>query len=321
MVNVEDHYELSTHSSGAYEVQIEIFKGVRTFGLALEGGANNERSPGDNSIYVAKVLEGGLAELDGRIKAGDQIVAIKQYLDDGDAYTFSLDGDSNVTHEGAKQLLRRCKGRIAIFISRKTKPPFENNNEALTTCSQKMNGNSDKKIDTETNKPVRSSSLKLKKSVDSLSSISCPDLNMHPSHAAMNAKTNSRAARRTLSFNSYSYRNGLYTAYNSRGKMLKVVSIKCAEDSDTPVVNSTNTAGTFDYRELAKYGIRPNASLSANVVKSHSNVPEVHRVKTNWRNVDLSNLAITEEEEDPLQTAHLRALQTDSPNKQEQRVL
>merc|ERR1712165_460220 len=134
-INIEEPLEYVVDN----EIKIEIFKGVRTFGLILVGGATDPQSPGDNGIYVAKVLEGGLAELDGRIKAGDQIVAIKQYLEDGDAYTFSLDGDSDVTHEGAKQILRRCKGRIAIFITRKTKTSVENNNEPLTKCSQKMN--------------------------------------------------------------------------------------------------------------------------------------------------------------------------------------
>ena len=133
MVNVEDHFELGTHSSGANEVKIEIFKGVRTFGLALEGGANNAKCSGDNSIYVAKVLEGGLAELDGRIKAGDQIVAIKQYLEDGDAYTFSLDGDSDVTHEGAKQILRRWPILASVFLMSPTK-----NERHFRKCIQKL---------------------------------------------------------------------------------------------------------------------------------------------------------------------------------------
>merc|ERR1712110_505415 len=92
------------------EIRIDAYKGVRTFGLVLVGGARNQQTPGDSSIYVSKVLEGGLAEVDGRVMPGDRIAAIKQFLEDGDAYTFNFDENGNATHEDAKQILRRCKG-------------------------------------------------------------------------------------------------------------------------------------------------------------------------------------------------------------------
>jgi hypothetical protein len=81
------------------ELKIEVYKGARTFGLALRGGVNDQRSPGNSSIYVEKVLEGGLAEKDGRIMPGDQITAIKQYLEDGDARTYNFDDYGTATKE------------------------------------------------------------------------------------------------------------------------------------------------------------------------------------------------------------------------------
>merc|ERR1712062_182237 len=101
------------------EIRVDVYKGVRTFGLVLVGGASNQQTTGDSSIYVSKVLEGGLAEVDGRIMPGDRIAAIKQFLEDGDAYTFCFDENGSATHEDAKQILRRCKGNVAIFIVRK----------------------------------------------------------------------------------------------------------------------------------------------------------------------------------------------------------
>merc|ERR1712020_223877 len=112
------------------EIRIDVYKGVRTFGLVLVGGASNQQTTGDSSIYVSKVLEGGLAEVDGRIMPGDRIAAIKQYLEDGDARTYNFDDDGSATKEDAKQILRRCKGRVALFIVR----------------NEDMNGDSEKKI-------------------------------------------------------------------------------------------------------------------------------------------------------------------------------
>ena len=118
------------------ETRIEVYKGARTFGLVLVGGVNDQQTPGDCGIYVSKVLEGGLAEVDKRILPGDRITAIKQYLDDGDAYTFSFDDNGAAkTHEDVKQILRRCKGKVELFIVRKDEKPLMTN-ETLTSYSR-----------------------------------------------------------------------------------------------------------------------------------------------------------------------------------------
>lgn len=36
----------------------------------------NQHVPGDNSIYVTKIIEGGAAHRDGRLQIGDKILAV-----------------------------------------------------------------------------------------------------------------------------------------------------------------------------------------------------------------------------------------------------
>jgi len=57
--NIEDHSEVeSSLSFRQYsvetEIRIDVYKGVRTFGLVLVGGSSDQQTPGDSSIYVLK---------------------------------------------------------------------------------------------------------------------------------------------------------------------------------------------------------------------------------------------------------------------------
>lgn len=55
--------------------------GVNTgLGFSIAGGVGNQHIPGDNSIYVTKIIEGGAAQKDGRLQVGDRLlmVCIKQ---------------------------------------------------------------------------------------------------------------------------------------------------------------------------------------------------------------------------------------------------
>lgn len=36
--------------------------------------------PGDNGVYVTKILEGGVAHKDGRMEVGDKLIAVKNTL-------------------------------------------------------------------------------------------------------------------------------------------------------------------------------------------------------------------------------------------------
>lgn len=46
-------------------------------GFSIAGGAGNQHVPGDNSIYVTKIIEGGAAHRDGRLQIGDKILAVR----------------------------------------------------------------------------------------------------------------------------------------------------------------------------------------------------------------------------------------------------
>ena len=46
-------------------------------GFSIAGGVGNQHVPGDNSIYVTKIIEGGAAHRDGRLQIGDKILAVR----------------------------------------------------------------------------------------------------------------------------------------------------------------------------------------------------------------------------------------------------
>lgn len=51
-------------------------------GFSIAGGIGNQHIPGDNGIFVTKIIEGGAAEQDGRLATGDRLIAviIRAYL-------------------------------------------------------------------------------------------------------------------------------------------------------------------------------------------------------------------------------------------------
>lgn len=49
-------------------------------GFSIAGGVGNQHIPGDNSIYVTKIIEGGAAHKDGRLQIGDKLMAVSLTL-------------------------------------------------------------------------------------------------------------------------------------------------------------------------------------------------------------------------------------------------
>lgn len=45
-------------------------------GFSIAGGIGNQHIPGDNGIFVTKIIEGGAAEQDGRLAVGDRLIAV-----------------------------------------------------------------------------------------------------------------------------------------------------------------------------------------------------------------------------------------------------
>ena len=93
-----------------------LFKGNKGLGFTIAGGIGNQHIPGDNGIYVTKVMDGGAAAADGKIAVGDRLVAVKN-LPGGD---FILD---NCTHEEAVNALKKCKEKVMLVVS-KTETPY-----------------------------------------------------------------------------------------------------------------------------------------------------------------------------------------------------
>jgi len=100
-------------------VEVELLKGSKGLGFTIAGGIGNQHIPGDNGIYVTKVMEGGAAAQAASISVGDRLVAVKN-LPTGDFYL------ENCTHEEAVQALKASKERVVLLISKvDNQYPFE----------------------------------------------------------------------------------------------------------------------------------------------------------------------------------------------------
>eukprot|EP00090_Calanus_glacialis_P031309 TRINITY_DN5154_c0_g1_i1.p1 TRINITY_DN5154_c0_g1~~TRINITY_DN5154_c0_g1_i1.p1 ORF type:complete len:839 (-),score=143.26 TRINITY_DN5154_c0_g1_i1:1594-4110(-) len=92
-------------------IEVELTKGSKGLGFTIAGGIGNQHIPGENGIYVTKVMEGGAAYNDGRISVGDRLVAVKN-LPTGDFWL------ENCTHEESVQALKASKERVYLLISK-----------------------------------------------------------------------------------------------------------------------------------------------------------------------------------------------------------
>ncbi|KAM4551914.1 discs large homolog 1-like protein isoform 3-T3 [Odontesthes bonariensis] len=57
-------------------MELKLVKGPKGLGFSIAGGVGNQHIPGDNSIYVTKIIEGGAAHKDGRLQIGDKLLAV-----------------------------------------------------------------------------------------------------------------------------------------------------------------------------------------------------------------------------------------------------
>jgi len=49
---------------------------ISGLGFSIAGGVGNQHIPGDDGIFVTKVIVGGAAQVDGRLAAGDKLLAV-----------------------------------------------------------------------------------------------------------------------------------------------------------------------------------------------------------------------------------------------------
>ncbi|KAH9383334.1 hypothetical protein HPB48_024549 [Haemaphysalis longicornis] len=98
-------------------VEIELLKGNKGLGFSIAGGIGNQHVPGDNGIYVTKVMEGGAASLDRRLEVGDKLLAV------GDVNL------ENVTHEEAVATLKNTGDHVILTVVKSQ--PFSFINHSL----------------------------------------------------------------------------------------------------------------------------------------------------------------------------------------------
>ena len=90
--------------NGSPVVEIELIRGNKGLGFSIAGGLGNQHIPGDNGIYVTKILEYGAAHVDGRLDVGDKLIAVNGR---------NLEA---VTHEEAVQTLKSTGDRVLLTL-------------------------------------------------------------------------------------------------------------------------------------------------------------------------------------------------------------
>lgn len=76
---------------GSQVIEIDLIKNGKGLGFSIAGGIGNQHIPGDNGIYVTKIMEGGAAAVDGRLAIGDKLIAVR-----ANAVSFVLHSNSHV---------------------------------------------------------------------------------------------------------------------------------------------------------------------------------------------------------------------------------
>ncbi|KOC64052.1 Disks large 1 tumor suppressor protein, partial [Habropoda laboriosa] len=119
-------------------IEIELIKGNKGLGFSIAGGVGNQHIPGDNGIYVTKIMEGGAAQADGRLVVGDKLVAVRNALGEANL--------ENVTHEEAVATLKATQDRVVLLVAKPETgivppppPPMASDN-SLSPQPRKQNG-------------------------------------------------------------------------------------------------------------------------------------------------------------------------------------
>nr|CAD7460424.1 unnamed protein product [Timema tahoe] len=111
-------------------IEIELLKGSKGLGFSIAGGIGNQHIPGDNGIYVTKIMDGGAAQIDGRLLVGDKLVAVRNTPVNTFFFLTALyriaewtplHGDrnlENVTHEEAVATLKATQERVVLLVAK-----------------------------------------------------------------------------------------------------------------------------------------------------------------------------------------------------------
>ncbi|KAB0380863.1 hypothetical protein FD755_008647 [Muntiacus reevesi] len=82
-------------------MEIKLIKGSNGLGFSIAESVGNQHIPGDNSIYVTKIIEAGAAHKDGRLQIGDKILAVNSV------------GLEDVMHEDAVAALKNTNACLS----------------------------------------------------------------------------------------------------------------------------------------------------------------------------------------------------------------
>uniref|UniRef100_A0A673KVA2 Disks large homolog 1 n=1 Tax=Sinocyclocheilus rhinocerous TaxID=307959 RepID=A0A673KVA2_9TELE len=89
-------------------MDIKLVKGPKGLGFSIAGGVGNQHVPGDNSIYITKIIEGGAAHKDGRLQIGDKLLAVNAVCLE------------EVTHEDAVAALKNTPDVVYLKVAKPT---------------------------------------------------------------------------------------------------------------------------------------------------------------------------------------------------------
>uniref|UniRef100_W8B7B7 Disks large 1 tumor suppressor protein n=1 Tax=Ceratitis capitata TaxID=7213 RepID=W8B7B7_CERCA len=97
-------------AAGPKVIEIDLVKGGKGLGFSIAGGIGNQHIPGDNGIYVTKIMDGGAAAVDGRLSIGDKLIAVRT-----NAAETNLE---NVTHEQAVATLKSITDKVTLIVGK-----------------------------------------------------------------------------------------------------------------------------------------------------------------------------------------------------------
>uniref|UniRef100_A0A2K5BVV8 Discs large MAGUK scaffold protein 4 n=1 Tax=Aotus nancymaae TaxID=37293 RepID=A0A2K5BVV8_AOTNA len=110
-------------------MEIKLIKGPKGLGFSIAGGVGNQHIPGDNSIYVTKIIEGGAAHKDGRLQIGDKILAVNSV------------GLEDVMHEDAVAALKNTYDVVYLKVAKPSNAYLSDSYAPpdITTCESPSN--------------------------------------------------------------------------------------------------------------------------------------------------------------------------------------
>jgi len=85
-------------------VEIELVKGGKGLGFSIAGGIGSQHIPGDDGIFITRIIPGGTAEIEGQLAVGDRLIAVNDTVLE------------NVSHEDAVGALKATQTNVILTV-------------------------------------------------------------------------------------------------------------------------------------------------------------------------------------------------------------